>query len=256
MKKYVKKILCNENEASLKKLHERDIEVDVGLNKVNINKIVSDLKDTLRANNDIVALCAKQLDYDYRIFCMKFANKEIRTFINPMITKREGQHLSRETNPSIKRDSLDREFVEYIVPRSDKIIAMYQTPLGMIEENIFEGAASEVFEQMVALLDGILISDYGLEILPGFDKMLKKDQQEVIDMYMKWIDETSENINKEIQNDPEATKLQKAIEFMTGVAKGEVKLENIDANKSKEDKNKLNNDATKALAQTVEQEHA
>ena len=42
-----------------------------------------------------------------------------------------------------------------------------------------------MFQQMVNLLDGILIDDFGLEILPGFDELKDDDKSlPLINMYI------------------------------------------------------------------------
>ena len=159
-RKYVLKIINDKT-----KLQERSEEIDL-TNEKDLNRassIVADLKDTLRTNNNLVALAAPQLGHKDRIFCIKFANGDIRAFINPLIFANKDVHLSRET-----QIGLDNK--EYIVPRSTEVHAAYQTPLGKKEVNAFKGVVSEVFQQMVNLLDGILLEDFGLIVLDGFDE--------------------------------------------------------------------------------------
>ncbi len=55
------------------KLSERCDEINVFENNAQVRKIISDLKDTLKANSDLVALAAPQLGYKVRIFCIGFA---------------------------------------------------------------------------------------------------------------------------------------------------------------------------------------
>ena len=142
---------------------DRADEVQLGNPKYmdQINTVIQDLKDTLRANKDLVALSAPQIGENMRIFCIKFARGDIRAFINPLIITRKGIHLSRETQ-------IGYNGPEYIVPRHNDINAAYQTPVGAKEVNSFLGTVGEVFQQMIEVMDGVLIEDYGLIILPEF----------------------------------------------------------------------------------------
>ena len=219
MANYVLKIITD-----LDKLKERCDEVSPYAEEKRVTKIVNDLKDTLINNPKLVALCAPQLGSKLRIFCIKFANKEIKSFVNPMITKAEGIHLCREFNPSIP----DKE---YIMPRNDKIILTFQTPTGKIEENIFEGVVAEVIQQQVNMLDGVLLSDFGLEVLPEFDKASKEEQDQVINWWLDSLKEKNEALNKEIDSNEDLFKVKKAIEFMTKVASGEVQTEEVEIKK-------------------------
>lgn len=219
MADYVLKILTDKS-----KLSDRCDEISVFAEEKRVTKIVNELKDTLVNNPNLVALSAPQLGYKFRIFCIKFANKEIKSFVNPMITKSEGIHLCRENNPSIPGK-------DYIMPRNDKIIVTFQTPTGKIEENIFEGVVAEVIQQQVNMLDGILLSDFGLEVLPEFDKASKEEQDEVINWWLDNLKKENDNLAKEIDSDADLFKVKKAIEFMTKVSSGEVKIEQVEVDK-------------------------
>lgn len=221
MRKYILKIETDSN-----KLGVRSEEINTVTKATKVESIIKDLKSSLRDRTDAVALCAPQLGHKTRIFCIKFANGDIRAFINPMITKTEGLHLTRETNISLENK-------HYIVPRHDRIIAIYQTPVGTPEENAFEGVVAEVFQQMVNMLDGVLISDIGLEIDDDFDKATKEEQTEVINAWLDAIKLTDKKLQEEIEADPALSETKKAIEFMTGVATGEVKLEKIETDEPK-----------------------
>ncbi len=199
----------------LSKLSERAYEVAPNETKKTIHTIVRDLKKTLKNTKNLLALCAPQLGYNLRIFCIKFKNT-IMTFVNPLITHTDGQHLSRETNASLSS--------EYILPRSDFITAMYQDENGNINENKFEGKASELFEQMCQMLDGILISDYGLEVLEGFDELNEEDKTEILKNYLEYLKNISTTLDKNIDSNKNMHELKQAIDFMSSVAKGETEV--------------------------------
>ena len=211
-KNYVIKIVTD-----LNKLSNRADEVNPDEKVAGLKPLINTVKDTLKINSQVVALCAPQVGIRKRIFCMKFKDGVIKTIINPMITHSEGLHLSREISASIPGK-------EYIIPRHDSIIAMYQTENGNIEENKFEGTPCEVFEQMFYMLDGIVISDYGLEIMDGFDEASDEEKEEIITMYMDWLKGFDENLGKEIEANPKMRDFKKAIEFLSSVAKGETEV--------------------------------
>jgi len=206
----------------IEKLMRRSDEVSVidmtMQTKPEVLSTIKDLKETIYDNKDLVALAAPQLGRFERIFCIRFANGDVRAFINPMISKTDGFHLNREVSPSLPGRS-------FIVPRHDRIIAMYQTPTGKPEESRFEGVVAEVFQHMVNMLDGVLISDIGLEVFEDFDNATEKERDEVIKSFIEELKSRTEKANKEIEADEELKKTRDAINFLKGVATGEIKME-------------------------------
>jgi peptide deformylase len=206
----------------LDKLMQRSDEVAVVGGNLQIRpevaKTIKDLKDTILANKNLVALAAPQLGKFDRIFCIRFANGDIRAFINPMISKTDGVHLVREISPSLP----DRAF---IVPRHNRIIAMYQTPSGKPEESVFEGVVAEIFQHMVQILDGVLISDIGLEVFEDFDNASEEEKAQVLDAYLKELKSREETMNKEIEQNEDLKKTRDAIKFLEGVATGKITVE-------------------------------
>lgn len=204
----------------LSKLNERVNEAVLSDEKT-LNETIQEIKEVLYKHKDLVCLSAPQIGIKSRIFCIKFANGDIRTFINPMITHSEGIHLSRETTPSIP----DKE---YIVIRNNEIQATYQTPVGKIESNLFQGSVAEVFQQMINTLDGIMLSDFALEVLEGWDEVSQEERDKVIDMYIESLKSKEDMLHQEIQNNPDLKEVDDAINFMTSVAEGKTKLESTD----------------------------
>ena len=74
-KKYVLKIIEDKI-----KLSERALEINVDLNHLKLVTIISELKETLYSNPNLTVLSAPQLGKPFRVFCMKFAGGDIRTF--------------------------------------------------------------------------------------------------------------------------------------------------------------------------------
>lgn len=179
--------------------------------------LINDLKDTVKANKNLVALAAPQIGKKDRVFVIKFAEGDVRAFINPAIVRTEGMHLSRET-------SIGLDDKEYIVPRADEVFATYQTPdmIDTCDMNKFTGAVAEVFLQMNDLLNGILLEDIGLEVLPGWDEASQEEREEIIKMYLDSLSQKKARIEEDIENNPESKDMNKAIEFMTKLQLGEI----------------------------------
>lgn len=200
------------------KLSERADEVDVRKDNKLVREITVALKDTIREHN-LTSLSANQIGYNKRIFVINF-NGDLRTFINPVISSVKGIELSRETCPSVPDKT-------YIRIRHNDITAMYQTPLGKIESNRFLGMAAKIFQHEVDHLDGLLISDIGLEIDDDFDNATEDERQQVINMYLDSLDIKQKEIDKEIEEDQDLKQLSDGIKFMEKVQKGEIELEHI-----------------------------
>jgi peptide deformylase len=217
----------------LDKLMQRSDEVAVVGGDLQIRpdvaKIIKDLKDTILANKNLVSLAAPQIGKFDRIFCIRFANGDIRAFINPMISKTDGIHLVREISPSLPERA-------FIVPRHNRIIAMYQTPSGKPEESVFEGVVAEIFQHMVQILDGVLISDIGLEVFEDFDNASEEEKTQVLDAYLKELKSREDTMNKEIEGNEDLKKTRDAIKFLEGVATGKITMEKQDELVKKEEK--------------------
>jgi peptide deformylase len=202
----------------VEKLSFRADEVDVRKNNQEVRDAAVKLKNEVREKN-LLSLTAPQIGIDKRIFVINF-NGDIRTFINPMITNVKGFELSRETCTSIPGKT-------FIRPRHNDIQVIYQTPLGKIESKQFMGAAAKVFQHCIDHLDGLLLSDIGLEIDEMFDSATEEERMEVINMYLDSLDIKQKEVNKEIQEDAELKKIAEGIEFMEKVKKGEVQVERV-----------------------------
>lgn len=215
----------------LEKLRDRCDEA-VLQDEEKLNKTIKWLKDLLYSQDNLFALSAPQIGVNSRIFCMKFANGDIRTFINPMVTHTEGMHLSREKCSTLS----DKE---YIIPRYNEIEVTYQTPIGKVESNLFKETPSEVFQQMLHLLDGILLPDLGLEVLDGWDEATEEERQQVINLYLDSLQQENKELQDEIENNEELKQMSNAIKFMTGLATGEIKTEQVQPKLNREMRRKL-----------------
>ena len=215
MKKHLKEILTYpENE------FERADEFNILDKSVKHKKVMYELKTTLKENKDVPALAAPQVGSNIRMFAINF-NGDIKVFINPIIEKTTGMTFSRETNPS-------EPGKEFIVPRHEEIIATYTKANGGIESNRFIGIASYIFQQQINVLDGIMLSDYGLEIDEDFDNATDEERQEVLDMYMKNLKESQIQLEEEIKSDKDLNQVSEAIRFLNSVNNGEVTTQAIE----------------------------
>ena len=182
-------------------------------------KGVDALKATMRANK-LQYLTAPQIGYNYQIMCMRFGKEDIRTFINPIITKVDGFELSRESCHSIPDKT-------YIRTRYNKVDVTYQTPLGRVESIELLGLAARIMQHHIDHLDGLLLSDIGLEIDADFDAATDDERKEVIDMYLDSLDLKRKQIDEDIKDDKDAQQLSDAIRFMESVRNGETVIESI-----------------------------
>jgi len=209
--KDILKLEDENNEKLLSRADEINTTEDGNLQR----EITSALKKTIEKEN-ITALSANAIGYDKRIFCIKF-DEEIKTFINPVIVKAKGLQLSREKCTSIPGK-------EFIVPRNTDLSVMYQRPMGKIESRQIVGLAAFIFQHELQHLDGVLLSDFALEIDEDWDKATDEEREEVIKYYLDSLDIKAKELDKEIQEDLELKKVSDAIDFMTSVYKGETKL--------------------------------
>lgn len=197
---------------------ERVLEVMNTTSQETVKNVISKIKRALYKDKDYVALCAPQIGDDVRLFVVKTANREsdkFKVFLNPMIVSWEGMHLSRETNASFPGK-------EFIIPRKDKIHLAYQTWEGKVSSETYTGAYAEVIQQMVEMLDGITLEDYGLELDDSFNKASKKKQQEIIDAYLEALKQDSADLTKEIEETPSLKYLDDTIKFTTGMLEGNI----------------------------------
>lgn len=197
-------------------LSQRAIEIDIKTENKLMREIISALKHTIELNN-IVSLSAPAIGYDKRIFCIKF-DTEIKTFINPVIIQSKGIQLSREICTSIP----GRTFIR---PRNNDITVIYQKPSGPSESRQLVGLSAIVFQHELDHLEGLLLSDIGLEIDDDFENASEEEREEVINYYLDSLDLKRKELEDEIQSNEELKQLSDGIKFMESVYKGETQIE-------------------------------
>ena len=202
---------------------------EVQLNEDNklIREITANIKRTMRKNN-LVSLSAPAIGYNKRIFCIDFSDQEIKTFINPLVTRVEGIELTREVCSSIPGK-------EFIRPRNSLIEVMYQTPLGKIKSRIFKGLAAHVIQHEIDHLDGITLADIGLEIEDDFNNATDEERFEIINMYLDSLDLTKSELEKDFTQDENLKKEYEADKFVELLAQGKIEVTELQAEKERED---------------------
>lgn len=213
----------------LNKFNDRIPEIESNAKYGEVLETIAKIKAVLNSEKNYVSLCAPQIGSDLRLFVVKKEQNErspesrYDVFLNPMIVNKKGLHLSREISLSIPGK-------EYIIPRYNEIHLAYQEKDGRVNSKTFIGAFAEVIQQMVEMLDGITLADYGLEVIEGFDKASNKEKQEIISMYIKYLSAQNESVANEIEKDPELKNLMDTIKFSQGILDGSIKPVDKDGN--------------------------
>jgi peptide deformylase len=163
-------------------------------------EIISKIKDELLANNNIIALSAPQIGINKRIFCMRF-NDQIKTFINPIITKKSGLSIVIETCESMPGK-------EIVIGRPEEVTIVYYNEDFKYEDNKLLGIAASLFDQQAQILDGILPCELGLvsDIIED-GNITEADLEEIIPFYRDtFLPGKLESLNAAISDDAEMAK--------------------------------------------------
>lgn len=191
-------------------------EIDTQKENKLVREIVSKIKRTMRKNN-LTSLSAPAVGYNKRIFCVDYSDNEIKTYINPVVSLREGIHLSREVCSSIPNK-------EYIIPRNNVINIYYQRPNGEVKIQEFKGLASNVLQHELDHLEGITLEDMGLEIDKDFDEATDEERLEIVNMYLDSLDIMLKDVKEDIENNEELKVISDRLNFTEAVVSGKVKL--------------------------------
>lgn len=208
---------------SIEELVQSSIEIDTKKDNKKMREIITELKYRIGKDN-LTALSAPQIGEKYRIFCIKFTEKKgkkasetIKTFINPIVTGIKGIVVDREADICIP----NRQF---IIVRNNELSLLYQNPLGNNLSQKFSGKSSAVVQLMMDHLDGILLTDLGLEIDEKFDEASEEEKNELIEAYLNSLDVYKKQVDEEIENNKELKSMQDAVKFIQSVRDGETKL--------------------------------
>lgn len=193
--------------------------IDEEVKKTTLETIAK-LEAELEANSDLKIIAAPQLGIDARIFCIKF-NEVIKTFINPIITKKGAYAIGPELFASMPGK-------EILIARPDEVTAVYYTKEFKYEENKFLGAAARIFDQYCQLLDGILPDELGLisdiEEDGKLADLTEEDFNQVIEIYKQFIAAKSNNAAKEIEENSELASSFRTMKFSETVINGKAAI--------------------------------
>lgn len=195
----------------------RSQEIDYEKEGKLLREITSNIKRTMRKKN-LISLSAPGIGYNKRIFCIDFSDKEIKSFVNPIISNAEGLQLVREQCSSIPGK-------EFLVPRNSIIDIIYETPTGAIKTNRFKDIAAFVFQHEIQHLDGVTLEDIGLEVDSDFDNATQKEREEIIEMYLDSLDLRQKYIEESINENEELKIVSDRLRFVEALAKGEIAFE-------------------------------
>lgn len=208
---------------NIDELSDSSLEVDFDTDKKRISEIVEKLKYRISKDN-LIAISAPQIGEKVRIFCIRFTTKQngktfdkVHTFVNPVIVGMKGFVLDREKDISLP----DREF---IIARNNDINVMFQTEKGESVEHKFSGKIAAFIQLMVDHLDGILLTDMGLEIDHLFDEATDEERNELLKAYTEWIESYQKKLTSDIEEDKELSSMNDAIKFIQSVRSGETNL--------------------------------
>jgi peptide deformylase len=179
-------------------------------------EIIKKIKEVMEVNPELLALAAPQIGINKRIFCLRF-NDIIKTFINPIITKKRGLNIVIETCTSMPGK-------EIVIGRPEEITVVYYNDEFKYEDNKLVGVAASMFDQQAQILDGVLPSELGLvSDIEADGKIEEEDLAEIIPFYKDtFLPTRLENLNKAIESDTEAAKDLKHLKFTEGVINGRI----------------------------------
>lgn len=191
-------------------LSERGVQAEEGI------EIVSKLKEAMENNPELLALAAPQIGINKRIFCLRFSD-QVKTFINPIITKKKGLNIVIETCTSMPGK-------EIVIGRPEEVTVVYYNDEFKYEDNKLIGVSASLFDQQAQLLDGILPSELGLVSDIELDgKIEEADLAEIIPFYKDtFLPGKLANLQKAIDSDEESTKIFNQLKFTEGVINGRI----------------------------------
>ena len=216
-------------------------------------EIVNKIKEVMDANTELLALSAPQIGINKRIFCLRF-NDQIKTFINPIITKKKGLNIVVETCASMPGK-------EIVIGRPEEVTVVYYNDKFKYEDNKLIGVAASMFDQQTQILDGVLPSELGLvSDIEEDGKIEDSDLVEIIPFYKDtFLPTRLASLNESISSDEETKKYYNQLKFTEGVINGrnaviEPEEETAKRTKAKKAANKAMIHAGKsaALAQKAE----
>ncbi len=212
------------------------------------NDIITKIKEVMHANEDLIALSAPQIGINKRIFCLRF-NDQIKTFINPIITKKKGLNIIVETCSSMPGK-------EIVIGRPEEITVVYYNENFKYEDNKLLGVAASLFDQQAQILDGVMPSDLGLvSDIEADGKIEDADMEEIIKFYKDtFLPSKLAALNSVIEANKETTKDFRQLKFTEGVINGRIAV--VESEEETTKRAKAKKAANKAVIQMNKTEKA
>lgn len=212
------------------------------------NKIINKIKEVMESNPDIIALSAPQIGINKRIFCLRFSD-QIKTFINPIITKKTGLNIVIETCASMPGK-------EIVIGRPEEITVVYYNDEFKYEDNKLLGISASLFDQQAQILDGVLPNELGLVSDIEMDgKIEEADLAEIIQFYKNtFLPNKLSCLNNAISNDKEAKENFQRLKFTESVINGRIAV--IESENDAAKRNKAKKVSNKAVISLGMQEKA
>jgi peptide deformylase len=179
-------------------------------------EIISKIKEVLIANPDLIALSAPQIGINKRIFCLRF-NDQIKTFINPIITKKKGINIVVETCASMPGK-------EIVIGRPEEVTVVYYNDKFTYEDNKLVGVAASLFDQQAQIIDGVLPGELGLvSDIQEDGKIEESDLTEIIPFYKDtFLPARLASLNTAIEADETVAKDYRQLKFTENVINGRI----------------------------------
>ena len=181
-------------------------------------EIIAKIKAVMENDNSLLALSAPQIGINKRIFCLRF-NDQIKTFINPIITKKKGLKITIETCASMPGK-------EIVIGRPEEITVVYYNEDFKYEDNKLIGIAASLFDQQAQILDGVLPNELGLvSDIEEDGKIEDSDLAEIVPFYKDtFLPSKLASLNSAIEADEEAATAFQHLKFTEGVINGRIAI--------------------------------
>lgn len=202
-------------------------------------EIIAKIKEVMESDSSILALAAPQIGINKRIFCLRF-NDQIKTFINPIITKKKGLNIILETCTSMPGK-------EIVIGRPEEITVVYYNEDFNYEDNKLLGVAASLFDQQAQILDGVLPCELGLvSDIETDGKIEEADLVEIIPFYKDtFLPSKLESLKGLIAEDETATKDFQQLKFTEGVINGRIAI--VEPDEATEKRARAKKAANKAI---------
>ena len=210
------------------------------------NEIISKIKEVMESDPSLLALSAPQIGINKRIFCLRFSD-QIKTFINPIITKKKGLNIVIETCASMPGK-------EIVIGRPEETTVVYYNDEFNYEDNKLMGVSASLFDQQAQILDGVLPSELGLvSDIEEDGKIEESDLAEIIPFYKDtFLPSKLGGLKQAIDSDEETSKAFNQLKFTEGVINGRIAV--VESEEESTKRAKAKKAANKAIrnANTVE----